>query len=374
MQIVASLPQGLEDEGAKEVMALGAQSIKCSRRFIEFQADMACLYRIYLRARLPFRLLREIARFSCDEPESLYEGIQRSFDWEKWINPSKTFRVDVTGKTYGLPHTHFTALQVKNALIDFQRSIWGQRSSISINNPDFCLHLHLRNNQAILSLDGSAESLHKRGFRPAVGIAPLKENLAAGLMRMCNWQDDLPLVDPLCGSGTFLIEAVSMSLGLAPGLSRDFLIKWWNDFDLQLWNRERNMARSLHAIDKKLPKIIGFEKNTGIANQAKNNILNAGLDKFIEINNNSFQDMNLPLEKGILVCNPPYGKRIGVEEELFSLYEDLGSFCKSNASGWDLWILSGNAELSRSLSMKATKKFQVSNGGLDCRWLHYKVK
>jgi len=259
MKLIASISQGLEKEGAKELIELGAQAVKASRRHILLEADMACLYRLHLRSRLSFRFLREICRFSCHGPHELYSGIQRSIDWENWLQPKQSFRVDVTGFGEGLSHTHFTALQVKNAIIDLQRERWGSRSSIDLNNPDICFHLHLSNYQAVLSVDGSNSSLHKRGYRPAVGIAPIKETLAAGLMRMTEWDGTNNLVDPLCGSGTFLIEAVSMLLGIASGINRQFLFKKWPDFDPAIWDQELKMAQNIKPLNKKLPKIIGCE-------------------------------------------------------------------------------------------------------------------
>ena len=373
MKIVASISQGLEQEGAKELLELGAQSVQASRRHILCEADLACLYRLHLRARLPFRFLREICSFQCNSPSELYNGIQRGVDWEKWLLPKKSFRVDVTGFGDGLTHSHFTALQVKNAIIDLQRVRWGSRSCIDLSNPDICLHLHLANNQAVLSVDGSHSSLHKRGYRHAVGFAPLKETLAAGLMRMTGWDASNNLVDPLCGSGTFLIEAVSRALGISAGINRQFLFKEWPDFDTFLWNRELEIAKARKIYDKKLPKIIGCEFDEMIANSAIENIRKSGLEKYIEIINCPFQELKLPFGSGILVCNPPYGKRLGDENQLQTLYRELGNFCKKNASGWDLWLLNGNPNLSKYLGMKANRRFQVNNGSIDCRWLNYKI-
>jgi len=374
MQVVASISQGLEQEGASELIELGAKSVKASRRHILFEADISCLYRVHLQARLPFRFLREIARFDCDGPDDLYSGIQRSIDWRNWLNPSKSFRIDVTGFGSGLSHSHFTALKVKNAIIDLQRRIWGQRSSIDLKQPDICFHLHLANNEAVFSVDGSYSSLHKRGYKPAVGIAPIKENLAAGLMRMTEWDGTINLVDPLCGSGTFLIEAVSNLLGISYAKDKEFLFKNWPDFDASLWNRELNIAKNCKPIIHEIPKIIGCELDELIANSAEKNIRQSGLENYIEIRNCPFQQLKLPDGKGLLVCNPPYGKRIGDENELPLLYKELGSFCKKEASGWDLWLLNGNPNLSKYLGMKATKRFQVNNGSIDCRWLNYKIK
>ena len=374
MKLVASISQGLEQEGAKELMELGAHSVKASRRHILFEADMPCLYRIHLRARLPFRFLREISRFPCHDPNELYGGVQSSIDWARWLHPNKSFRVDVTGFGEGLSHSHFTALQVKNAIIDLQRERWGLRSSIDLHNPDVCFHVHLANNQAIFSVDGSHSSLHKRGYKPAVGIAPIKETLAAGLMRMTGWDGTINLVDPLCGSGTLLIEAVSMLLGIAAGIDRQFLFKNWPDFDNLSWDKELKMAQNMRLLNKNLPRIIGCEVDNTIAKSTGENIRKAGLESFIEIVNCPFQEYQLPSGSGFLVCNPPYGKRLGELHELSDLYRQIGEYCKKQASGWDLWLLNGNPKLSKYLGMKASRRFQVNNGSIDCRWLNYKIK
>ena len=374
MKIVASISQGLEKEGAKELIELGAQSVRASRRHIVFEADMACLYRLHLRARLSFRFLREISNFPCNGPHQLYEGIQSAIDWETWLPPEKSFRVDVTGFGEGLSHSHYTALRVKNAIIDFQRELWGLRSSIDLNNPDICFHLHLANNKAVFSVDGSHASLHKRGYRPALGKAPIKETLAAGLMRMTEWDGSTNLVDPLCGSGTFLIEAVSALIGIASGKDRQFLFQNWPDFDKFLWNIELQTAEKKQSFERKLPKIIGCEVDEIIANSALENVKKSGLEDHIEIKNCSFQEFKLPPGLGILVCNPPYGIRVGDENLLPTLYRELGDYCKNQASGWDLWLLNGNPKLSKHLGMKSNKRFQVNNGSIDCRWLNYKIK
>tara|TARA_B100000579_G_scaffold384423_1_gene354866 strand:+ start:129 stop:1253 length:1125 start_codon:yes stop_codon:yes gene_type:complete len=374
MNLVASISQGLEQEGAKELIELGAHAVKASRRHIRFEADMACLYRLHLRARLSFRFLREICSFPCHGPRELYDGIQKAIDWETWLDPNKSFRVDVTGFGGGLSHSHYTALQVKNAIIDWQRELWGVRSSIDLSNPDICFHLHLNNNKAVLSVDGSNSSLHKRGYRPAVGMAPIKETLAAGLIRMTGWSGTNNLVDPLCGSGIFLIEAVNMLLSKPSGIYRHFLFENWPDFDISLWNRELQIAQNLKPLVRKVPKIIGCELDEIIANSAMDNVRKAGLENYIEIVNCPFQELFLPDDLGILICNPPYGKRIGNENELPNLYKELGDYCKSKASGWDLWLLNGNPKLSKYLGMKANQRFQVNNGSIDCRWLNYKIK
>ena len=371
---VCVLPQGLEEAGGTELVALGAKAVKPLRRAASFEADMACLYRLHLQCRLPFRLLREMSRFPCDGRESLYSGIQEGLNWERWLHPAMSFRVDVTGTAPGLNHSHYTALQVKNAVVDRQREIWGQRSSIDLENPDVCLHVHLDREGAVLSLDGSGGSLHRRGYRAAMGMAPLKENLAAGLIRLSGWTGTTPLVDPLCGSGTLLIEAASLAAGHAPGLNRSFALEGWADFDDELWEEECSRARERQEHEPLQPIIIGCEQNPSIANQARSNAEAAGLSHLISIQTGDFRDLNLPEGPGTLVCNPPYGERLGADQDLEALYSDLGAMVKTQCSGWDFWLLSGNPGITGALRMKASRRIPINNGGIDCRWLHYQVR
>lgn len=374
LSAVAVLPQGLEAAGSEELTDLGAHSVKPGRRAVSFEADMACLYRMHLQARLPFRVLRQVASFPCQGRDDLYDGIRQALDWERWLHPSMTFRVDVTGTAPGLNHSHFTALQVKNALVDAQRDLWGERSSIDLDDPDLSLHLHLGRGVAQLSLDGSGGSLHRRGYRAAMGAAPLKENLAAGLIRLTGWDGITPLVDPCCGSGVLLIEAALAALQQAPGLERRFALEGWADFQPELWEKEVDRARQRRRRDLTLPLLLGIEADPVIADQAHANVEAAGLSGIIRITTSPFEDETLPDGPGILVCNPPYGQRIGDEQELDALYSALGQFVRREASGWQLWLLSGNPKLTGSLRLKASRRIPVSNGGIDCRWLHYDIR
>lgn len=223
---LAVLPPGLEEIGAQELSSLGATGVQPLRRAVRCRLDRAAFYRVHLRARLPFRILRELAVFPCRGRDDLHHGVQDAADWSQWLPPQSSLRVDASGSLPGLNHSHYTALQVKNALIDWQRQRWGERSTVDLDDPDLSLHLHLspggpgKEPHATLSLDGSGGSLHRRGYRARMGLAPLKENLAAGLIALSGWDGSVPLVDPLCGSGTLLIEAAGQALGLPPGLVR----------------------------------------------------------------------------------------------------------------------------------------------------------
>ncbi len=374
MNVVASAPEGLEKSLAEEISNLGGFNINTYKRFINFECDFETFYRVHFYSRLAFRFYREIASFNCYDKQSLYEGVRDSFDWLNWLHFEKTFNVQVTGRTSSLSHTHFTALEVKNSITDLQQAVWNKRSNISLDNPDFIIHLHLNNNKAIISLQSSLESLHKRGYRPAVGNAPLKENLASGLINMTQWNGKVPLIDFMCGSGTFLIEAVNQFLKVPINIDQVYLFENWLDFRKDIYLNEKNKAKNKVINYEKLPKIIGCEINKKVFEQANVNISLAGLENYIELINNDFLALQLKCIPGIILCNPPYGKKLGDENELISLYEQMGGFLKNNFSGWEFWLLSGNPKLTKYLKMKSSLKIPVSNGGIDCRWIKYLIR
>ena len=374
MNVVASSPEGLEKSLAEEISNLGGFNINTYKRFINFECDFETFYRVHFYSRLAFRFYREIASFNCYDKQSLYAGVRDSFDWLNWLHFDKTFNVQVTGRTSSLSHTHFTALEVKNSITDLQQAVWNKRSNISLDNPDFIIHLHLNNNQAIISLQSSLESLHKRGYRPAVGNAPLKENLASGLINMTQWNGKVPLIDFMCGSGTFLIEAVNQFLGVPINIDQVYLFENWLDFRKDIYLNEKNKAKNKIINYEKLPTIIGCEINKKVFEQANVNISLAGLENYIELINNDFLALQLSCTPGIIICNPPYGKKLGDENELICLYEQMGIFLKNNFSGWEFWLLSGNPKLTKYLKMKSSLKIPVSNGGIDCRWIKYLIR
>ncbi len=374
MNVVASSPEGLEKSLAEEISNLGGFNINTYKRFINFECDSETFYRVHFYSRLAFRFYREIASFNCYDKQSLYAGVRDSFDWLNWLHFDKTFNVQVTGRTSSLSHTHFTALEVKNSITDLQQAVWNKRSNISLDNPDFIIHLHLNNNKAILSLQSSLESLHKRGYRPAIGNAPLKENLASGLINMTQWNGKVPLIDFMCGSGTFLIEAVNRFLGVPINIDQVYLFENWLDFRKDIYLNEKNKAKNKIINYEKLPTIIGCEINKRVFEQANLNISLAGLENYIELINIDFSALQLSCTPGIIICNPPYGKKLGDENELIYLYEQMGIFLKNNFSGWEFWLLSGNPKLTKYLKMKSSLKIPVSNGGIDCRWIKYLIR
>tara|TARA_A100001037_G_C15073749_1_gene600723 strand:- start:257 stop:1381 length:1125 start_codon:yes stop_codon:yes gene_type:complete len=374
MNIIASAPEGLEKYLAKEIADLGGSKINTYKRSVSFKCDYATFYRVHFFSRIAFRFYREVASFPCYNKQSLYDGVRDAFEWLKWLPSYKTFNVQVTGRTSNLSHTHFTALEVKNSITDLQKSAWNKRSNISLDNPDFIIHLHLNNNKAVLSLQSSFESLHKRGYRPAVGDAPLKENLAAGLLKMTQWNGTKPLIDIMCGSGTLLIEGVNQSLEVPLNTNKAYLFENWLDFNKRIYLDERYKAKNKSLNYKKLPPIIGCEINRKVFEQAEENISLAGLENYIELINDDFSKLKIKVSEGLIVCNPPYGKKLGNENQLIFLYEEMGNFLKTNFSGWEFWLLSGNPKLTKYLKMKSSLKIPVSNGGIDCRWIKYLIR
>jgi len=361
----------LEKLLAKEISDFGGKHIKILKRSVSFKCDLATFYRLHFYSRIAFRFYREVSCFPCFDKNSLYKGIQSSFDWLKWLPSNKSFCVQVTGKNLFLRHTHFTALQVKNAIIDLQKKYLGSRSDISIKNPHLIIHLHINNEEAILSLQSTVESLHKRGYRPLMADAPLKENLAAGLIQITEWEGKTPLIDIMCGSGTLLIEAISQCLRLPNLTKTNYLFENWIDFKKDIFTSEKLKLMNNGLSDLKISKIIGCEIDIGIFDQAQKNISLAGLDNYVELYNIDFANLIINEKPGIILCNPPYGRRIGDEKELIDLYSKLGDFLKKNCSGWTLWLLSGNPKLTKYLRMKASLKIPINNGGIDCRWIKY---
>ncbi len=384
------VPPGLESVAAEELTRLGAESARPGRGAVAFTIDLAGFYRLHLQARIPFRILRELARFPCSDREDLQAGVPRAADWDLWLPPERTLRVEVSGATAALNHSHFTALQVKNALVDQQRQRRGARSAVDRRDPDLVIHLHLhRRGEAVLSLDGSGGSLHRRGWRAAVGLAPLKENLAGGLMALTGWEGRGPLVDPFCGSGTLLIEAACAALGRAPGLlptppgdaprARPFALGRWPDFDPALWEEEvraaHRLARDRLADGGPLAPIVGRDLNPEVLAQARANAEAAGVAPWIRFELGDARAFTPPTGgPGVVVTNPPHGERLGTGEDLEGLYADFGQRLRERAPGWTLWLLSGHPSLTGSLRLKAARRYPVSHGGIDCRWLRYELR
>ncbi|MEB3212378.1 MAG: class I SAM-dependent RNA methyltransferase, partial [Leptolyngbyaceae bacterium] len=323
MQYFATVARGLEEVAADELRQLGASEVESSFTGVSFTGDRPLLYRVNLWARIPFRILMQIHTCSARSPQQLYSGIQ-AFDWSKYLTPSQTFSVRATGKNEQLNHSHYTALQVKNAIVDQQRQQFNERSDIDTEQPDLTITVHIQGNQCVVSLDSSGGSLHRRGYRPAVGLAPLKETLAAALIDLTNWTPELAFYDPLCGSGTLPIEASLKALNMAPGLFREqFAFEHWSDFDAPLWEQMLSDAETQQRQELLAP-IVGGDRHLDAIENARSNAYQCGVGDRPQLLQQDIQDAYPPAEHGVLICNPPYGERIGNAQDLGDFYKLMG--------------------------------------------------
>jgi putative N6-adenine-specific DNA methylase len=368
----ATVARGLEDLAAKELEQLGAKSVEPGFCGVEFEGDRTLLYRVNLWARLPFRILFKVIKFPCKNAKELYKGIQ-TIEWQDYLTPEDTLAVNATGKNDELNHTHFTALQVKNAIVDQQQEVFGERSDVELYNPDLRINVHIRNDFCTVSLDSSGKSLHRRGYRPAVGAAPLKESLAAALIELSGWQPDQMFYDPLCGSGTLPIEACLKSLNIAPGLFREsFGFETWRDFDLSLLEKLIAEAEACQ-LDTLSASIWGSDNNEDVIEQASVNAVNSGVENHIYFSQIELADVAAPADSGVLFCNPPYGERLGKNSDLGAFYKLLGDVMKQRFKGWTAFVLSGNKELAKYIGLKSSQRIAVYNGTLPCQLMKYEL-
>lgn len=368
----ATVARGLEPTAAAELERLGAKEVRPDFTGVHFVGDKALLYRVNLWARTIFRVLVPIHEFACFDAQMLYREVQK-ISWDEYLRPNNTLAVDCTGGNQKLNHTHFTALQVKNAIVDQQRDKSGHRSSVDTESPDVRINVHIHQDRCILSLDSSGSSLHRRGYRPAMGLAPLKETLAAAILDMAEWDANLPFLDPLCGSGTLPLEAALKGLNIAPGLFREnFGFFSWLDFDEALWEEIWAEAENSEISDLKAP-IWGSDKDPDILSQARTNAQRCGIEDKLTFTQTELSQLEAPADSGVLICNPPYGERLGDERELGELYKMLGDVFKQRFKGWTAFVLTGNKELSKRVGLKTSRRIPVYNGSLACTLLKYEL-
>jgi putative N6-adenine-specific DNA methylase len=371
-QYFATVARGLEALAVQELEQLGAHSVEPKFCGAAFEGDRALLYRVNLWARLPFRILVKLHEFPCQDAQDLYHGIQ-SIDWSNYLTPDLTLAVNATGKTDRLNHTHFTALQVKNAIVDQQRETYGDRSDVDIQKPDVRVNVHIDRDFCTVSLDSSGNSLHRRGYRPAVGSAPLKESLAAALIQLSGWQPNQMFYDPLCGSGTLPLEASLKALNIAPGLFREqFGFETWPDFDRALLKQLIQAAKASQRDTVPAP-IWGSDRDEAVIEQAITNAENCGVLNYVWFSQMELYDVVAPADSGVLLCNPPYGERLGRESDLGAFYKLLGDVLKQRFKGWTAFVLSGNKELSQSIGLKSSQRIAVYNGTLPCQLMKYEL-
>ena len=373
--MLAKTFKGLEEVLAQELIALGANEVQLERRAVSFRGDKALLYRANLCLRTALRILVPIASFKAKDTDALYNQL-RKINWSAYMQSSTTFAIDATVYSETFRNSRFVTYRVKDAIADYWLEKENQRPSVSTREPDLLINIHIGNEQVTVSLDSSGESLHKRGYRVATTEAPISEVLAAGMLLMAGWSGQSDLYDPMCGSGTFLIEAALIARNIAPGVFRSaYAFEKWPDFDADLWSDIYN--DDSHERDF-THKIYGSDASFYAIQQAAKNIKAAGVQKDIELKQIRMEEIkwsndaiNGQMVNALVMLNPPYGERLHSNKEMEDLYTAIGSTLKHQFAGSTAWIISSNAAAMKCIGLKPSKKYHLLNGELDCQFNKY---
>lgn len=368
-EIIAKTFQELEDVLAEELSQLGAENIEVGRRMVSFTGDQALLYKANLCCRTALRILKPIYTFTALNTDEVYDRI-KELDWEKYLSPEQTFSIDSVVYSEEFKHSKFVTYRVKDAIVDYFNEKYDKRPNVRLNNADIILNLHIAQNNCTLSLDSSGESLHKRGYRVQQNDAPLNEVLAAGMILKTGWRGESNFVDPMCGSGTLLVEAALIACNIAPGVYRQgFAFEKWKDFDEELFESVFNDDSQER--DFKY-KIYGSDISPRAIEMARDNVKSAGVSKYVELNVLPFQKYEEAPENGIMVTNPPYGERIS-SPDLLGLYQMIGERMKHVFKGYDAWIISYHEECFDKIGLKPAARIMLMNGALECEFRKYEI-
>ena len=380
MKLLAKTFKGLEDVLAQELTELGANDVQKERRAVSFTGDKAMLYRANLCLRTASRVLVPIATFRAKDADAVYEQA-KSIDWSEYMTAKTTFAIDATVYSETFRHSKYVTYRVKDAIADYWMARENQRPSVKVTDPDLSLNVHIANETVTISLDSSGESLHKRGYRAANTEAPINEALAAGMILMTGWRGESDFYDPMCGSGTLLIEAALIAQNIAPGIFRKgFAFEKWRDFDANLFeaiynddSRERLFTHHVYGSDAGYYAVQAALKNVQSANQ----------QRFISVRQIRLEEIKQPFgvqsssSEGdpkalpIVMMNPPYGERLAQDKNVFQLYQAIGTTLKHQFAGATAWIISSNEEALKCVGLKPSQKVHLLNGELDCLFCRY---
>jgi putative N6-adenine-specific DNA methylase len=393
--------RGIEPATAAELARIGAGNIRPVVGGVHFEASLATLYSACLWLRTPSRILRPLREFAAQTAEMLYSQTRR-VRWEDYLNPSKTLAVQATiegaaarrehakpqaagrgdrgrrveraAPQQGIHHSMFAALKIKDAIVDRLRREQGARPNVDRDNPDVIVHAHFAEGRCSLSLDAVGSSLHERGYRSQSVAAPLKETLAAAIIELIGWDGNTPFYDPMCGSGTLVIEAALKALRIAPGLSRDrFACQRWPDYDGVVWQQVFEEARK-QKLSTAPCEIVGSDAEVAAIRTAEVHAQRAGVNRAVRFIVQPLEQAQPPCAgPGTIVTNPPYGERLGDEAELTALYLRLGEVLSQRFGGWTAWVLAGNLTLARHIGLSATEKLKLFNGPIPCRLLKFGI-
>lgn len=372
-KMIAKTIFGLEETLSNELQRLGARSIEIHNRAVSFTGDLGFLYKANLCLRTALRVLVPFKTFKVTDEKSLYQAIQ-SINWEDYLDVNDTIAIDTVVHSDLFTHSQYLSQKTKDAIVDQFRAKTGERPSVDLDKPTLRINLHIVNDVATLALDSSGESLHKRGYRDKTNLAPINEVLAAGLVLLTGWDKRSNFIDPMCGSGTILIEAALIANNIPPGYYREeFGFERWKKFmpfDAALWNIIFDAA--INKITDHKQQIIGGELSPHVAKKAKENCKLAKVEDVVTIRNGDMKDFDVPAGKGIVVINPPYGERM-VKDNIEELYKMMGDTFKQKFGGYDCWILSSNMDAFKHVGLRPTRKITLFNGQLECKFMKYEI-
>ena len=372
-KMIAKTMFGLEEILADELRQCGATEVEPITRAVAFEGDMRVLYRANYTCRTALAILKPFAEFEANDDQELYDNVYK-IKWEKIIDVDGTFMIDSTTSGEYFTHSYYAALKTKDAIVDRFRRNFGKRPSIDTEAPEYKFNLHIRDNHVTLLMNSSGDSLHKRGYRQGVGVAPINEVLAAGLLKLAGWQCDCNFYDPMCGSGTMLIEAAMMANNIPAQYYRQrFGFMRWKEFNLGEWKSVKNEEdRKIGALDFDF-EIWGNDIDEQVIQQCEKNLEYTKLHHDVMLHIGDFADQEPPEGKTLIVTNPPYGERIKVED-LNAMYEKLGdTFKQKYGKDCDVWLITSDFEAMKHIGLHPSAKIPVQNGALDCRFLHFEL-
>src|SRR5690554_1108614 len=367
-KMIAKTLFGFEEILAQELRNLGAQKVETGVRMVSFYGDKGFMYKANIALRTALKILKPIKEFRVFNEQSLYKGVQ-SIDWSNYISENHTFVIDTTVNSEVFNHSQFVALKAKDAVVDQFREKFGKRPNIDKDFPDLRINIHIQKEICSISLDTSGSSLHHRGYRTATNIAPINEVLAAGLLLLSGWEGQCDFLDPMCGSGTLLIEAAMIACNIPSNINRkEFAFEKWHDFDADLF--EKIVDASLKRAREFNFKILGYDKAPSAVRKANDNVVNANLAEYINIEKKNFFDTEKFTDNHLhIVFNPPYGERLNIEMEDF--YTDIGNTLKRNYPGTDAWFVTSNLEALKFVGLRPSRKIKVFNSHLESRLVKY---
>ncbi len=367
----ASSPRGLEQLLAAELASLGARSVQQVPGGVAFSGDWKVCYAANLWSRLASRVLWRVAEFEYAGEGDIYEAA-RKVDWMRLFSVERTLRVNVSARKSPLKSLDFATLRIKDAVCDRFRDSLGSRPSVDRASPDVRVHAFLDASRGAFYLDTSGEPLFKRGWRAGAGEAPLRENLAAGIVMLSGWKPEQPLLDPMCGGATLLVEAAAMARGRAPGANRRFGFEKLKVFDSSLWEREKKETLHLKNPPKTL-EIFGSDNDPRVLNDARRNLAGAGVERWVRLERADLLERSAPAASGVMIANPPYGERIGSKEELALFYPELGHALKKSFAGWRCHFFTADLRLPKLIRLQPARRVPLYNGALECRLYEFQI-